>query len=279
MLGPLVDRLFGVSEPRATRLTVDRDIHIPMSDGTAALADHYRPAETAGAHPVVLIRTPYGHHTLFGRLLATAFARGGFQVVIQSVRGVFGSGGTASMFHQERSDGLDTVHWLRQQGWCDGRVAMAGASYLGYTQWALAPYVDPPLVAVGLGVTCADFPASFYPGGVIALDNLLSWSALITTQERRSPLGPLAQVGRARTLAAAMRTLPIADGDRAAVGEPVPFFQEVVSHSGVGDDFWSDIDHSSEVATLSAPASMVTGWYDLFLPWQLKDFAVLAEAG
>ncbi|MFI6998200.1 CocE/NonD family hydrolase [Nocardia sp. NPDC050175] len=32
---------------------------------------------------------------------------------------------------------------MRQQPWCDGRVAMTGGSYFGHTQWAIAPYAEP----------------------------------------------------------------------------------------------------------------------------------------
>jgi len=42
----------------------------------------------------------------------------------------------------EIADGQDTVGWLREQSWFDGRLATYGASYLGFVQWALA--MDPP---------------------------------------------------------------------------------------------------------------------------------------
>ena len=61
-----------------------------------------------------------------------------------------------------QEDGLATVAWVRSQPWCDGRVATAGASYLGHTQWAVAPYVDPPLLSVSLNITAAKITAAFY---------------------------------------------------------------------------------------------------------------------
>ncbi|GAA3641620.1 hypothetical protein GCM10022236_50400 [Microlunatus ginsengisoli] len=42
----------------------------------------------------------------------------------------------------EVDDGADTVAWLRRQPWFGGRLALCGASYLGYTAWAVM--VDPP---------------------------------------------------------------------------------------------------------------------------------------
>ena len=81
-------------------------------------------------------------------LFAAPLARRGFQVFVQSTRGTFGSGGQfrpSPATSRRVDDGLATMAWLREQAWCDGRVSMTGASYLGHTQWAVAPYVDPPL--------------------------------------------------------------------------------------------------------------------------------------
>jgi putative CocE/NonD family hydrolase len=51
------------------------------------------------------------------------------------------------------------------------------------------------------------------------------------------------------------------------------------AHAGPGDGFWSTADHDSVDLTALPPASMVTGWWDLFLRSQLSDFAALREAG
>src|SRR4029077_12098602 len=89
--------------PRAqTRAVVcRRDLRVPMDDGTILLADRW--VSRAGAdrpRPTVLVRSPYGRRQvvalLFGRLLAER----GLQVVIQSVRGTFGSGGAFSPFDE-----------------------------------------------------------------------------------------------------------------------------------------------------------------------------------
>ncbi|WP_097321643.1 CocE/NonD family hydrolase [Paractinoplanes atraurantiacus] len=83
-------------------------------------------------------------------------ARRGFQVLVQATRGTFGSGEQFRPFTTERDDGLATVDWLRKQPWCDGRIAMVGGSYFGHTQWAVAPYADPPLTCVSPHITSAN---------------------------------------------------------------------------------------------------------------------------
>ena len=68
-------------------------------------------------------------------------------MLLQSCRGTFGSGGTFEPMRHEVADGQDTVAWLRNQNWFDGRLATFGASYLGFVQWALAMDPPPELVA------------------------------------------------------------------------------------------------------------------------------------
>jgi putative CocE/NonD family hydrolase len=280
-LGWAFDRVLGLPPAAAPRVQRRQDLRIPLADGVITLADWYRPADAGrSAMPVVLIRTPYGHQTVLGRMLGSVLARRGLQVVVQSVRGTFGSGGEYWPMHQERDDGLATVAWLRDQPWCDRRIAMAGPSYLGLTQWAVGPYLDEPLEAMCVSVTTSDFPRTFYPDGSLSLYSLLSWSSLIGTQEDGTPLRRLLTERRqAQKTDAAFRTLPLRDADRAAIGKPVRFWQEVIEHAEPGDDFWKPINHRPLVAKLTTPTTMVTGWYDLFLPAQLDDFRDLREAG
>src|SRR5947207_1708563 len=79
----------------------------------------------------------------------------------------------------------------------DGRVAMPGASYLGHTQWAVAPYADPPLVSVSLNVTTARFSEAFYEHGAPTLQNALNWTGQVGRQER----GPFGVIPNPRQMA------------------------------------------------------------------------------
>ena len=58
--------------------------------------------------------------------------------MLQDVRGKGASDGAFEPFVQERADGYDSVQWVAAQPWCDGRVVMLGASYVGATQWLAA---------------------------------------------------------------------------------------------------------------------------------------------
>ena len=86
----------------------------------------------------MLVRSPYGRAGWIGVVFGRLVAERGLQVVVQSVRGTADSDGVLSPF-DEASDGGATVRWVLDQPWCDGRLATLGPSYLGLTQWALAP--------------------------------------------------------------------------------------------------------------------------------------------
>ncbi len=275
--GMAVDRAMGLPGIGAP-FVLRRDVAVPMPDGVVLLGDHYRPREL-GPLPVVLIRSPYGRAGLAGSVFAAPIARRGFQVFIQSARGTFGSGGQFRPFLHERSDGLATVAWLREQPWCDGRVAMIGSSYLGHTQWAIAPYVDPPLSSVSLNITAARITSAFYQHGAPGLRNALNWSGQIGRQERGVLPPVLPNPVHMAVMRRALRKTPLQAADVAVAGAPVPFWRDFVDHAGPGDDFWAGADHERADLTRLPPVSMVTGWWDLFAAEQLRDYAAIRAAG
>ncbi len=275
--GIAVDRMLGLPGG-AVRYVVRSDVAVAMPDGVVLLGDLYRPAGDDRPLAVVLIRSPYGRAGLPGMVFAAPLARRGFQVFIQSTRGTFGSGGLFRPFTCEREDGLATVAWLREQPWCDGQVSMTGASYLGHTGWAVAPYADPPLASVSLNVTAAKMSAAFYQLGAPNLQNVLNWTGLIGRQERglHAVLPGPRQMARMRR---AYRKVPLQAADVDVAGAPVAFWRDFTAHACPGDEFWAGADHDRADLTRLPPVSMVTGWWDLFVPLQLRDFAAVRAAG
>ena len=173
--------------PQRNFVAIERNVQVPMSDGTVLLADHYLPITSQPA-ATVLVRCPYGRGAPFSLLQAQLVAERGFHVLLQSCRGTFGSGGQFEPMRREASDGQDTVAWLRGQSWFDGRLATFGASYLGFVQWALALDPPPELVAAVVVVGPHDFSRTAYRNGAFDLYNFLSWSDLIVHQERVNPV-------------------------------------------------------------------------------------------
>ncbi len=226
--------------------------------------------------PTVLVRSPYGRDKAVGLLYGRLLAERGFQTVIQSVRGTFGSGGTFAPF-DERSDGLATLRWLRSQPWHSQRIGMIGPSYLGLVQWAVAPEAGDDLAALAIQVSASQFYEQTYTGGSLALENAGSWLVLVSTQEGRFAL--LAISRALRQLGTLMDEFPLGDLDERATGAEVPWFREAFEHPTREDEYWVARDYSPGVPAVRAPVQFVGGWYDILLPWMLDDFAALRAAG
>jgi uncharacterized protein len=258
-------------------LQVERDLRIPMADGVALLADRYLPRGD-GRPPLVLVRSPYGRRSVWGLVFGRVLAERGFQVLIQSCRGTFGSGGTFDPFGQdEHDDGLATVAWLREQPWYPGSFATTGPSYLGMVQWAIAADAGPELKAMCPQVTVSDFRAPFYPGDAFALQTALTWVNQVARQERRFAL--VRQSREDHKLQPLFGKLPLGDLDQLATGRHVAYYQDWLAHDSPGDDYWKGRRFSDTLDRVAAPVSMVGGWNDFMLPAQLRDYAALRAAG
>ncbi len=123
--------------------SLERDLRVGMRDGVSLSVDVYRPAAHGatlpGRFPVLLERTPYGKRRVVLNQAGEFFARHGYVVVMQDVRGRFASEGEwYFLSEQEGADGFDTLSWIREQSWYDGNIGTMGLSYSTATQQALA---------------------------------------------------------------------------------------------------------------------------------------------
>ena len=185
LLSQALARRMRLIEPRTRDVICERDLSATMDDGTVLLADRWvARVDASTPQPTVLVRSPYGRRQFVGLLMGRLLAERGFQVVVQSVRGTFGSGGQFDPF-DERPDGLATLRWLRAQPWHAGRVGTIGPSYLGLVQWAIAQPAGDELAAMAIQVSASQFYDETYAGGSVSLETVASWLVLVAFQERR----------------------------------------------------------------------------------------------
>jgi putative CocE/NonD family hydrolase len=163
----------------------------------------------------------------------------------------------------ELQDGLDTLHWLAERPWYDGRLGMWGCSYYGYTQWVLADCRDPGPTALIIQEASTDFHGMFYPGGAFSLKSALYWAVLSHGKQDVTPAAGVLQRGFAG--------FPLIEADDRAV-EDIPFFDDWVLHTD-RDEYWNGIDGDDRAGRLQAPTLLMAGWFDPFLPTQLADYA------
>src|SRR5215212_8213985 len=73
--------------------------------------------------------------------------------------------------------------------------------------------------------------------------------------------------------------LPLSETDMVAMGQAIPYYAEWLGRADLADPFWQTLDHSAGLARATAPAYLVSGWYDILLRELLEDYAVLRAAG
>ena len=272
----LLERLLKLPPPLTRDVVVEKDLRVPMPDGAVLLADRWAPRAGGDSLPIALMRTPYGRRGLLIDRLTRALAERGFQVVVQSARGTFGSGGTFEAFRNERADGLATFDWLAAQPWFSGAVVLTGASYFGYVQWAVADRLPEWVAAMIPTVTSSTIPVDFASEEAFSLESTLSWDISVAGQERRGAL--LRLLLALPKINRAMRVLPLREADAAFLGHHRRFYQDTLAHDAT-DEHWADSDHRANPGRVTVPVSAVSGWYDLLLPGQLRDHRAVCETG
>jgi putative CocE/NonD family hydrolase len=258
-------------------VSVERGIEVPAGDGVMLLTDHYLPL-AGGPWPTLLVRCPYGRRFPWDYVYGALLAGQGFHVVLQSCRGTGGSGGEFEPFRDEAADGQATVAWLRRQEWFNGALGTIGASYLGYTQWALATEPPPELGALVVQVGSDDFQQFLYPGGAFALEATLTGTAAMLSMQRGFGRFLLAVTRLLRHHRKVERSLPLIDAYPAAFGRRVAFFEQWLAHPDPGDPFWVP-RRAVAPAERMPPVSLLTGWWDVCLDPTLAQYRRLRAAG
>jgi putative CocE/NonD family hydrolase len=257
---------------------VHHGLRVPMRDGVDLIADHYKPATTNPAG-TLLVRGPYGRGWPFSMLFARVYAARGYHVVIQSVRGTFGSGGEFAPMAHEIADGADTAAWLRDQPWFTGSFATIGPSYLGFTQWALLTDPPPEMTAAVIIVGPHDLSAPRWGTGSFGLNDFLGWSDMVARQEEPRFRALVRQLRSRKALAAATSAQPVGEAGRALLGTGAPWYEAWLEHPEHDDPHWAPMQLHQALERTQIPVLLLSGWQDLFLEQTLAQYQRLHERG
>ncbi|HEX5166112.1 MAG TPA: CocE/NonD family hydrolase [Thermomicrobiales bacterium] len=272
-----------MAEKSTVSLSVERNVAVPMRDGTILYADVYRPAGP-GPFPALLTRSPYDKAVTGAAPFTVRAATAGYAVVIQDVRGRFESEGEFYAFVNERQDGYDTLEWLASQPWCDGKIGMFGGSYVGLTQWQAALSGHPALKAIVPNVTAANYHNGWtYQGGAFELQFNLSWtlSVLAINTSLRANNGDInspafqAIMDASDNMTPEFEKLPLTGNE--VFGEFARYYDDWVNHPTY-DDFWSGLDVSRGWESITAASFSMGGWHDIFLGGTIDNFAGMTAA-
>ena len=205
---------------------------VEMRDGIKLATDVYRPFFRGTPRGSILLRTPYTKDALTG--VGGLFSFCGWPTVIQDVRGRYASGGDYSVFLTENTDGPDTLAWIANQSWSNGKVGTLGPSALGIPQYFMA------------GENPSNLACQFI---IDATSNLHKDAVFQGGQLRKSLIeGWLEGQGSLHLL------------------------DEVIAHENASSSYWLNVTLEDKWGDVNVPAIHMGGWFDIFVEGIIDGF-------
>jgi predicted acyl esterase len=202
---------------------------IEMRDRIHLATDVYLPDNQSQPHGAILVRTPYNKNkTGMG-----GWADSGWPSIVQDCRGRFQSEGIDTMFRDAHTDGPDTLDWIADQNWSDGKVATSGGSAMGIVQYLMAGTNPTPLKCQYIGAATPNLYTTIYPGGQFRKNMIETW---------------LANQGSTYVL------------------------PELWARENFSWQYWSNVTLEDNWQDVNIPAVHIGGWYDCFSQGLLDGF-------
>lgn len=266
-------------------IVVARNVMVPMRDGVLLATDIYRPAidgeVLVDPRPVVLSRSPYGKSRERDVALAQYLVRHGYVAVLQDIRGRYRSAGDFTKYSVlEAPDGYDTIEWLAEQPYANGRVGMWGTSYAAHAQADAAKLAPPALKAMILnqGGMSNAWDHAVRHGGAFELGRELTWAFRQIPLEIDDPI--VRALFEQETIGDWYDALPFRRGlnPLSIAPEYEDYFLEEFNN-GDFSDYWRRIslnwtDYYAETA--DAAMLHIGGWYDIFLRGTIENYLALS---
>lgn len=144
----------GILEELEAIAVIDQKVMMPMRDGVRLATDIYRP-KTDDPVPVIFSKTPYNFNSWGdGEQRTRTYQRAyeavkrGYAYVVQNERGRYFSEGEWDILGPPTTDGYDAFSWMKDQEWCNGKIATLGCSSTAEWQMAVAALDHPAHAAM-----------------------------------------------------------------------------------------------------------------------------------
>jgi putative CocE/NonD family hydrolase len=253
---------------------VDHDVRVRMADGAMLAASLYLPRNAQPPLAAILVRVPYGRRAYAeGYGAGLFFARHGFAVLVQDLRGTGDSDGELLPWQGAAEDGSATLDWITQQSWSNGKVGTFGCSALGETQLVLARRGHPAhaaLIASGAGGAIGTMQRRYgyfglFEGGVFQLASGVGWFAGSGPKNPRTAQAPPFDTAKL------LRQLPVSQLVERV--RPGPNGYADFLRTPLGDPQWEQWGYLTDADTSSIPTFMINSWSDQ----TVGDALVIAE--
>ena len=250
--------------------TIERDLAIPMSDGTVLRGNLVRPVGADGKVvttklPTIVTITAYNKNVqdqaggLAGGDSSYLVKRGYLQLTVDA-RGTGSSEGTWCAFcTREDKDFGEVVTWAGKQPWSDGTTGMSGPSYMGIAQIFAAGAKPQGLKAIFPQVPGADvYRDVVASGGALDVGFIPLWIGLVNGTAIIPP-----------TLTASNPALGLGTLVTHLLGNGAFSANLLLTALGGGEpaydgDFYTQRSPINVASKIDVPTFFVSGEYDLF---------------
>jgi predicted acyl esterase len=204
---------------------VQKSTHmVEMRDGIKLATDVYLPNKNPAPHGAILMRTPYNKNGGFA--VGMGWAQIGWPTIIQDMRGRWASEGKDEVFRTCHTDGPDTLEWIADQTWSNGKVATWGPSAAGNTQYYIAGANPPALACQFIQVATPNLHKhGIFQGGQFRYQLVYKWL------ENQGSLDVLS---------------------------------ELLENENYSLDVWTNVSLEDNWQDINVPAVHMGGWYDCF---------------
>jgi hypothetical protein len=250
--------------------TYSEQQYIYMDDGVGLAATISFPSDNGnapapGKFPVVLELTPYGRDGECGCDTASDFTTRGFVFAVVDTRGTGDSQGNLDGNYfspREAEDGYELVQYLGSQPWSNGKVGMAGGSYLGIDQLKTAELDPSHLAAIAPNEALADiYNDAAYPGGIFSLSFDSQYLAVQPAAGTADPETDPSMIPG--SLAAVVDQ---------ATGQSIAF---AYLENAYDDSFYQLRSPITEVSKIKVPVFIEDGWRDAFEAGDIRMYQAL----
>ncbi len=205
---------------------------VEMRDGIHLATDVYLSESNVLPHGTVLIRTPYNKNDM--KSTGNNWAELGWPTVIQDMRGRYASEGIDTVFRNAHTDGPDTLDWIADQLFCNGKIATFGGSALGINQYYMAGANPDHLACQYIQVATPNlYKHAVQQGGQFRLSLVERWLE-------------------------GQGSLYILD--------------DYFAHENYTLDYWGNVSLDGKWKNVNVPAIHIGGWYDCFAQGTIDGF-------
>ena len=279
--------------------TSRQSVMVRMRDGVSLSTDIYMPKNASGKLPVILWKTPYNEGKLKGGTMRYALesVKRGYIFIVQNERGRYFSEGKWEILGNPQTDGYDTLSWIAEQSWSNGKVGTLGCSSSAEWQLALAGLNHPAHAAMvpmasgaGIGkVGRFQEQGNWYTGGVprnlffvwlYGVDNpLRAQLPAIADEKMRARIRSYDDLDPAKPKVdwnKQIKHLPV-DQLLSSLGEPPATFEDLIKRTPA-DPAWNQGGLYHEGMGWGVPALWFDTWYDVSTGPNLELFNVARAA-